>query len=248
MATALQRQLAAIAADSTHQLDLKAQKARHSKSLLFEPRDAATQSFDTIYQICYEGFEELCMLDTRFATFGQNLFSEQSKDEDRTQMTAKENEDLDKIVETFLGLVCGRILLKPAMKALEWLVRRFRVQEYNTECILLTFLPYHTSHIFPTLLSILPEKLPPSFKFLHPYVASLQSPPRHAILSAAIQNYGFFSAFSHFVLEVTKARYPSAILLGFWASITAQDRDETRFGNNVKRTCYCDSFRFCNPR
>ena len=34
MATALQKQLAAIAASSTHQLDLKAQKSAHGKSLL----------------------------------------------------------------------------------------------------------------------------------------------------------------------------------------------------------------------
>lgn len=222
MATILQQQLAAIAASSTQQLDLKAQKARHSKSLLFEPGDAATQSFDTIYQICYEGFEELCMLDARFSSFARNLFSEQSKNEDRTLMTAKENEELDKTVGSFLGLVGGRLLLKPALKAVEWLVRRFRVQEYSTETVLLTFLPYHGSHIFVTLLSILPDQLPASFKWLHPYVASLQSPPRHAVLSAAINNPGFLSAFSQYVLRVAKARHHSAVLIGFWASITAQ--------------------------
>ena len=222
MATALQQQLAAIAANSTHQLDLRAQKGRHSKSLLFEPRDAATQSFDTIYQICYEGFEELCVLDSRFSPFGLNLFSEQSKDEDRTRMMAKENRDLDQILESFLGLVSGRLLLKPAVKAVEWLVRRFRVQEYNCECFLLTFLPYHTSHTFPAALEILPEQLPSCFKWLHPYVNSRQNPPRHAILSAAISNHGFFWAFSRYTLKVAKAKHHSAVLLGFWASIAAQ--------------------------
>ena len=222
MATSLQRQLAAIAANSTHQLDLKAQKGRHSKSLLFEPRDAASQSFDTIYQICYEGFEELCALDSRFTPFGRNIFSEQSKNEDRTQMTKKENEELDGVLESFLGLAGARLLLKPAMKAVEWLVRRFRLQEYNTEVVLLTFLPYHTSHIFPTLLSILPDQLPSSFRFLQPYKASLQSPPRNAILSAAVANQNFFSAFNTYVLKVATAKHHSAILLGFWASITAQ--------------------------
>ncbi|TKA72400.1 hypothetical protein B0A55_05857 [Friedmanniomyces simplex] len=239
MATALQQQLAAIAANSTHQLDLKAQKTRHGKSLLFEPRDAAAQSFDTIYQICYEGFEELCMLDARFNAFGRSVFSEQSKNEDRTQMTGAENEELDRTLESFLGLVGARLLLKPAMKAVEWLVRRFRVQEYNTEAVLLTFLPYHTSHIFPTLLSILPDQLPPTFRFLHPYFAALQSPPRHAVLAAAINNQGFFSAFSHYVLRVARARHHSAVLLGFWASITAQAVngmvDATRSGREAVR-------------
>ncbi|KAI7653685.1 hypothetical protein KC319_g10448, partial [Hortaea werneckii] len=239
MATSLQQQLAAIQQTSTHQLDLKAQKAQHSKSLLFEPRDAASQSFDTIYQICNEGFNELSQLDARFLPFARNLFSEQSKNEDRTQMTAVENEELNKTVESFLGLVQGRLLLRPAMKAMEWVVRRFQAHEHSTETMLLTFLPYHTAHIFPTLLSILPEQLPASFRWLHPYVASLQIPPRHAILAAAISNQGFFSGFSQYVLQVARARHQSAILLGFWASITAQAVsgmiDTTRSGRDAIR-------------
>ncbi|KAK3072122.1 snoRNA-binding rRNA-processing protein utp10 [Teratosphaeriaceae sp. CCFEE 6253] len=239
MATALQQQLAAIAASSTHQLDLKAQKARHSTSLLFAPRDAAAQGFETIYQLCYEGFEELCMLDARFSPFARSLFSEQSQSEDRTQMTAAENAELDRTVESFLALLSGRLLLKPATKALEWLVRRFRVQEHNTETLVLTCLPYHTSHIFPTLLSILPDQLPPTLRFLHPYVAALQCPPRHAVLAAAVNNPGFFSAFSQYVLRAARARHHSAVLVGFWASITAQAVngmvDATRSGREAIR-------------
>jgi U3 small nucleolar RNA-associated protein 10 len=231
--------LAAIAANSTHQLDLKAQKARHSKSLLFEPRIAASQNFDSIYQLCIEGFEELCQLDARFLTFAKTLFSEQSKNEDRTQMTAAENRDLDAVIDRFLGLLGGRLLLKPAVKAAEWLVRRFRAHEYNTEAMLYTFLPYHASPIFPVLLSILPEELPSNFRFLHPYVASRQNPPRHVIVAAASNHPAFFTTFSNRVLEVAKLRYQSALLIGFWASITAQAVngmvDSTRSGRDAIR-------------
>jgi len=124
--TSLQKQLAAIAATSTHQLDLKAQKLAHGKSLLFEPKIAASQSFDNIYLICYDGYQDLCALDSRFLKFSRTLFSEQSKAEDRTQMNQKENEKLDGVLETFITMVGPRLLLKPAEKALEWLVRRFR--------------------------------------------------------------------------------------------------------------------------
>lgn len=239
MATILQQQLAAIAANSTHQLDLKAQKAQHSKSLLFEPRDAANQNFETIYQLCLEGFDELCQLDARFVPFARNLFSEQSKNEDRTTMTAKENGELDAVIERFLVLLGGRLLLKPGMKAAEWMVRRFRVHEYNTQALLLTFLPYHANPIFPTLLSILPEQLPPVFRFLHPYVAALQSPPRHAVVTAASNSSAFFTALSEYVLAAAKMRYQSALLLGFWASVTAQAVngmiDATRSGRETIR-------------
>ncbi len=126
MSTSLAAQLHQIAAKSTNSLNLKAQRTAHSQSLIFEPKLAATQDFDTIFQICQEGFQELCLLDPRFMGFGRSIFSEHSKTQERTQMTAGENEVLDRALENFIGLVGGRLLLKPALKALEWLVRRFR--------------------------------------------------------------------------------------------------------------------------
>lgn len=126
MVTALATQLAQLRAQSTNPLDLKAQKKAHSQSLLFEPGVAATQDFDTIYQICYEGFEELCRLDSHFGNFVGNIFSEQSKQEDRTQLTAAQNQQLDGVLEDFLCLISSKLLLKPAIKTVEWLVRRFR--------------------------------------------------------------------------------------------------------------------------
>lgn len=126
MATNLANQLTQIATSSANALNLKAQKAAHSKSLLFEPRVAASQSFNTIYTICHEGFQELCLLDGRFLDFQRNIFSEQSQDIDREILTEDENSELDQRLEHFLGLVGGRLRLSPAIKAVEWLVRRFR--------------------------------------------------------------------------------------------------------------------------
>lgn len=126
MSTSLAAQLSQIAASSKATLDVKAQKAAHSKSLIFEPRVAASQNYHSLYNICREGYDELCQLDPRFGVFSSTIFSEQSQDEDRSQMTAAENAELDKIVESFLRLVGGRLRLMPAIKAVEWLVRRFR--------------------------------------------------------------------------------------------------------------------------
>lgn len=126
MASALSAQLAQIAANSKFTLDVKAQKAAHSKSLIFEPRVAASQNFQTLYGICYQGFEELCQLDSRFVPFRATIFSEQSQDEDRSQMTAAENAELDKKIDSFLHLAGARLRLMPTIKAIEWLIRRFR--------------------------------------------------------------------------------------------------------------------------
>jgi U3 small nucleolar RNA-associated protein 10 len=126
MVTSLAAQLAQIAANSKSTLNLKAQKAAHSKSLIWEPRVAATQSYESLYTTCYQGFEELCQLDDRFLLFDRTIFSEDSKTQDRTQLTRAENVELDKHVEAFLRLVGSRLRLMPAIKSVEWLIRRFK--------------------------------------------------------------------------------------------------------------------------
>ena len=124
--SSLRKQLAVIHANSTNELDLKSRRVAYSQSLLFEPKVAAGQSLDVLYQLCHEGFEELCALDGRFLRFERSIFSPQSKAEDRQLMTKKENSELDMVLESFLGLVGARLQLKPALKAMEWLIRRFR--------------------------------------------------------------------------------------------------------------------------
>jgi U3 small nucleolar RNA-associated protein 10 len=124
--SALAKQLAAIAVKSTHQLDLKAQRAAHGKSLLFDPKIAVSQDFETIFQICYEGWQELCLLESRFAQYAGSLFSQQSKTQERGQMTAVQNKEINMVIQSFLSLVSSRLLLKPAQKAVEWLIRRFQ--------------------------------------------------------------------------------------------------------------------------
>lgn len=126
MATSLAAQLAQIAANSKATLDVKAQKAAHSKSMIWEPRVAATQSYQTLYTICYSGFEELCQLDNRFVRFQSTIFSEDSQTQDRTQLSAADNEELDRHIEAFLRLAGSKLRLMPAIKAIEWLIRRFR--------------------------------------------------------------------------------------------------------------------------
>jgi U3 small nucleolar RNA-associated protein 10 len=126
MAYSFAAQLSDIAAKSRNELDLKAHKTAHSQSLIFEKRVAGSQDFDTIYQICLEGFEDLCKIDPRFQEYQRNLFSQQSKTQERDQMTAEQNTILDTVIEACLGLLGGRVLLNPAVKVAEWLVRRFR--------------------------------------------------------------------------------------------------------------------------
>ncbi|KAF5259814.1 hypothetical protein FOXYS1_9556 [Fusarium oxysporum] len=234
MATALAAQLAQVAANSKSTLNVKAQKAAHSKSLIWEPRVAATQSYQTLYTTCFQGFEELCQLDARFAPFQSTIFSEESQNQDRTQLTASENEELDRRVEAFLRLAGSRLRLMPAIKSIEWLIRRFRIHEENTQALLLTFLPYHSIPAFATLLSILPSKIPHDFRFLDPYIRSVTSPPRYVLVREAIQHPSFLTLISEYTLESCRMQYNYPALVSFWAGIMTEAvsgiLDKTRSG------------------
>ncbi|OJJ49101.1 hypothetical protein ASPZODRAFT_23375 [Penicilliopsis zonata CBS 506.65] len=220
--SSLAAQLSQIAAQSTNELDLKAQRIAHSKSLIFEQKIATSQDFDTLYQICYEGFQELCALDPRYVPFNKTIFSEQSKAEDRTQMSAAQNQELDVVIESFLSLVGERLQLTPAVKAVEWLIRRFRIHEYNTGFVTLTFLPYHDSKLFLNLLSILPDDLTPTFKALAPYKRGLINPPRHPLIHSVSTNKQFFAALNNYVLQVCRQQAHHHALIAFWATVMTE--------------------------
>ncbi|KAL8642467.1 MAG: hypothetical protein Q9228_000855 [Teloschistes exilis] len=222
MATPLAAQLAQIRAPTTNALNLKAQKKAHSKSLLFDERHAANQDFDTLFHICYEGYQDLCRLDPRFANFAGSLFSEQSKQEERTHMTAAQNQQLDLVLEDFMRLLGSRLLLKPGMKSMEWLIRRFNVHASNTACFILTFLPYHTLPVFSSMLSIIPELMPAAFNFLRPYVQSSADLPHQAIVYTAAHSRDFFDILNAHTLRVCCHQQQQPALLSFWSSIVSE--------------------------
>ena len=72
------------------------------------------------------------------------------------------------------------------------------------------------------MLSIIPSNLPPSLKFLHPYIESLASPPRHTIVYTATHNQSFFSALNSYVLKSSRTGYQYQGMLSCWASIVTE--------------------------
>ena len=86
----------------------------------------------------------------------------------------------------------------------------------------MTFLPYHTTPLFPTMLSILPQTIPPLLKFLHPYIRSLANPPRHTLVYTASNSRVFLTALSKYVLKACRQGHQHQSLICLWASITTE--------------------------
>ncbi|KAJ9073037.1 snoRNA-binding rRNA-processing protein utp10 [Entomophthora muscae] len=149
----LQKQLVQVRDPATNRT--KATHDRYKDSFIFEAKEAAEQDLATIYQIGVEGFNSLVQLDPRFETYRGSLFSEASKGADRITFTQEENSNLDKNIDGFLVLLGPYFLISSAGKAIEWLVRRFRINEFNVDGIIRCIFPYHDTQPFLKFLSIL---------------------------------------------------------------------------------------------
>ncbi|EXJ83416.1 hypothetical protein A1O1_07039 [Capronia coronata CBS 617.96] len=223
MTSAFAAQLRTIAANSTNELDLRARREAHAESLIFDRVIAVKQDWETIYQICVEGFQELCLLDTRLREFEHNLYSPQSKDQDREQMSKSQNEALGLVLERCLSLLGSKVLLRPGIRAVEWLVRRFRVHVYDTGALLATFLPYHEAPVFRNVLSIIPaNKITNEWKFLGPYHKIAANVPRHAVVYTAVHNDAFFSFLNNHTIRVCQDGADHPQLMRFWGSVVIE--------------------------
>ncbi|KAK7207448.1 hypothetical protein BZA70DRAFT_271308 [Myxozyma melibiosi] len=222
MATALAKQLSAIKAKSASvsTLDRKKRQKSHAVSLIYEPIVAAKQDLDSVYLVAYEGFLDLVSIDPRFRVFERSLFSETSITIDRHVQTAEQNAALDKAIESFLSLVASRVLLQPAMKALEWLVRRFKINEMNREILLLTFLPYHSHSVFQRILDVVQGPLPPLFGFFSNAKLTATPIPRNTLVRALTRDVQLFALVSEFTVSQVQAHCEYHTLLSFWTSIS----------------------------
>lgn len=86
----------------------------------------------------------------------------------------------------------------------------------------MSFLPYHAHPMFATVLAILPQRIPPTLKFLFPYIQTLGNPSRHTVVYTATNNQAFFTALNSYVFRVCRLGFQYGVLLSFWASVVAE--------------------------
>lgn len=136
--------------------------SRFRASYLFDARTAADYDAETIRGLGLDGLRELAkglpLGGTplpQFAQFEASLFGDGARDYDRTLHTKDENAKLDETIALFLKHVSPFFLSKSAAKCLEWLVRRFRINELNVEDVLACVLPYHEAKQFVPMVAIL---------------------------------------------------------------------------------------------
>ncbi|KMQ94481.1 heat repeat-containing protein 1 [Lasius niger] len=150
MATSLAAQLKKL---RTPQTNLLLQDKKRP-SLLFDPKEAANLDRDTVLSIGQSGLQELVKLSLFFEDFKVTLFAQSSVSFERAVQDVTVNKKLDAEVAKFLLLLSPYFLLSASHKALEWLIYRYYIHQYNRDQFILLILPYHETRMFVRALQL----------------------------------------------------------------------------------------------
>lgn len=204
-------------------LDRKSRSRIHSKSLIFDPKIAAVQDFEYLYQIGKEGLNELSTLDSRFKKFNDSLFAESSISLDRNVQSQEMLNLLDVNINAFLVLLGPYYLIQPAIKALEWLVRRLYINVHNGEAMILSCLPYYKYPIFLKILNVIPKnQFPKIFGCFMGFKENLKNPTAASTLKAFYNDAELFRLYSTYILDLLSHRCIYKEQVVFYLSNTVQ--------------------------
>ncbi|KAF9921975.1 HEAT repeat-containing protein 1 [Linnemannia zychae] len=195
---------------------------KHRSSFLFDSRQAADYDIDTIYSIGANGITELKQIDAKFAPFEKTLFAESMKNFDRAVHTKEDNDKLDESITLFLRQMSPYFMLKPSGKALEWLIRRFRINEYNIDAIMNAILPYHETALFVTMITILQIDETSRWAFLRPIRKSKQPLDRTVLIQNMLKDRSLVEFICEAVLQAVTRRTSFKTLMSFYAAVMLQ--------------------------
>ena len=209
LASAL-KALAAASSTSSATASSSNSTVRHP-SLLFTPTVAADTSVDSIYQLACSGLTQLSALQPSLQPFASSLFHPATLQLDRAAQKADVQAQLDKSITSFLTRLSPHFLHPAAAQALEWLVRRYEVQRYNSAVVVEQLLCWHQSDLFRRLLQLL--KLPPNHFLLRVQTAGV-TVDRRTIVSAARLDAAVWET----IARTTRAQ-PHAAQLGLYVTV-----------------------------
>ncbi|GAA5959351.1 hypothetical protein JCM21900_000701 [Sporobolomyces salmonicolor] len=229
MATSLAQQLAARNTLDSARL-ASARTLKNPPSFIYTPRHAASVSTADLHSLAVNAWEQLAAVDPWFEDHFKEVLGEQAKSTDRTALDKEDNEKLGLALDRVMRHLGKHMLLKPAGVVLEWLVRRFRVNDFNIPALIALFLPYHTTPHFPSALNLVPESTLATTPFsplilARKSLAPIALPELIALLppfSTSTAARPFLDFILHLPLDyLSRNEKPHRALLGFWLQVVA---------------------------
>ena len=202
--SSLEKQLKRLRIPDSSSLE-RATKFKKKTSFLFDPKEASDIDNETVFALALNGLDELKLVNVEFEKFEIFLFSESSKHLERSLQSQELNDKLDNNIRDYLRFLSPYILLKPAHKTLEWLIRRYQVHLYNTDDLLACVFPYHQSNVFARVVQLL-NLSNTKWSWLTAVQKTGSPLPRSTIIQHCTSNSAFFTFLSGLVFNVGKTK------------------------------------------
>ncbi|RDB23790.1 U3 small nucleolar RNA-associated protein 10 [Hypsizygus marmoreus] len=193
-------------------------RRKAGESYLFTGREADQHDLESIHALGVNGLLQLASLEPALRKFEEALFSEYAKSTDRTLLSTQANAELDASIHACLALLGPYLMESPTGKVIEWLVRRFRINEFNVEAVLSLFLPYHESPHFTKMISIIHIKQNSTWSFLLQFKSAAQKLPRMSLVTEMLRSTDVARFVTSLLPSALKAGRCHRVLLAFNAA------------------------------
>jgi U3 small nucleolar RNA-associated protein 10 len=152
-------------------------------SFLFDEKEAADYDDEAIYAVAIEGFQTLLKEDSSLREYEEKFFSQASMAVDLSFMTRSERSGLTKEVGALLMRLSAHFMKNEAHRALEWMVRKWRVNEVFVDELIVSILPYHDTLPFVRMVQIVFFSDASRWSFLFERVKQSGSPLSRTLLA-----------------------------------------------------------------
>lgn len=116
------------------------------------------------------------------------VFSSRARETDRTLITPEELTELNAALKQCMQALGPCLMEGHTGRIIEWLVRRFRINEFNVQDILSLFMPYHESPHFAKMVSILSIDDNSPWRFLSAFKTLGKPLPRSVLTTEMLKS------------------------------------------------------------
>ena len=190
MESDLQKQLNLLKVNQKNEMKLPSKNADFS--LLFDFRNSKKIDIDTYFELGYMGLVELSKTEDKLLGYIANIFSPLAKYYNREMKTENEIKDTDENVENLIKLINPYFENQSCHKIMEFLIKIYQVNIYNSKVLLLCFLPYHQSKVFVKMLQNINLDAIKNFSFLSASAKKGTIIIKEQIVTEVSKNYDLF--------------------------------------------------------
>lgn len=229
--TSLERQLKRL---KTPQTEVFRQQ-KYRVSFLYDRKEAAAIDCDTHLRIANKGFKRLLKLNPDLEEF-KDLFSEQSKEIERSTLQQDENEQLSERTRKFINnSVLPFFMLNDCHETLEYMIYKYQVHTYQQNDLLCAILPYHETRLFARALQVMGDFDTSLWGWLEPYKKEGVPVPKERILNvlSSRSKLPLVSLLGDKLIEMNKDSAKAGIYTSFYTTtmmcVLDRDLDEKFF-------------------